>query len=78
MLVLSDKKISEAMLHRCYLQHEDPQWRYVSVTLLKNLFFFHLPASTKKFTNVLDRSYVMSSVSIAEGAWNIDQSTVLN
>lgn len=61
-LTTEDKKKIEAMLPRCYLQREVPQWRFELQMMLQKGVKFEIEALSVQTFSFLTESYIPSKI----------------
>ncbi|GMH25040.1 hypothetical protein Nepgr_026883 [Nepenthes gracilis] len=61
-LTAEDKKRTEAMLHRCYLQNEEPQWRLELEFMLEKGVKFEIEALSLHALSFLSEEYLPSKI----------------
>ncbi|XP_019072494.1 meiotic recombination protein SPO11-1 isoform X7 [Vitis vinifera] len=65
--LLSDKRKTEAILHRCYLQQELLHWRLELELMLQRGVKFEIEALSVHSLSFLSENYIPSKIQVAEG-----------
>ncbi|CAO2835736.1 unnamed protein product [Amaranthus hypochondriacus] len=63
-LTTGDKKKIEALLHRCYLQHEEPHWRLELERMKENGVKFEIEALSVHSLSFLSKEYLPSKIQV--------------
>uniref|UniRef100_A0A7C8ZE26 DNA topoisomerase (ATP-hydrolyzing) n=1 Tax=Opuntia streptacantha TaxID=393608 RepID=A0A7C8ZE26_OPUST len=69
-LTTEDKKRTEALLNRCYLQHEEPRWRSELEMMLEKGVKFEIEALSVHSLSYLSKEYLPSKLQGTVGCLN--------